>query len=158
VEPFVEDNYTTSLPFREDLPNLEPAVVSSRENEEIQPPISIDPSINEFVIQTTNEGSINSLRQKVAEKLSEKVEPMVRWMRFTVFIQQPNTELSTYPSALRGALTGIANLNAEILIEKSGQFNKAQVEQLVEQLPAFAQAFYKAELKGVSKIEEDRNK
>jgi hypothetical protein len=158
VEAFPEEGDTTVLPFAETSSDRIPIEVGDNGTADIQQSLMVEPSVNEFVIQTTNEGSVNSLRQKIAEKLSEQNEPISKWVRFTVFIQQPNTELSVYPSALRGALTGIANLNAEILIEKNGQFTKAQIEQLVEQLPSFAQALYKAEVRGVSKVEENQNK
>jgi len=158
VEAFPEEGDTTVLPFAEIPSGKKPVESGDNGTAGFQPSPIVAPSVIEFVIQTTNEGSVNSLRQRIAEKLSEQNDPISGWVRFTVFIQQPNTELSVYPSALRGAMTGIANLNAEILIEKNGQFTKAQIEQLVEQLPSFAQALYKAEVRGVSKVEGDQNK
>lgn len=158
VESFVEECDAASFPFDNPPADSMHSEMIKEEDSEIQNAQTAGPMVNEFTIQTTNERSINSLRQKMAEKLSEKNEPLCRWVRFTVFIQQPNTELSVFPAALRGALTGFANLNVEILIEKNGNFNKAQIEQMVEQLPSFSQALYKAEARGTSKIEESQNK
>ncbi|MFH0991731.1 MAG: DUF499 domain-containing protein [bacterium] len=154
VEPFVEEGGSPQLPIGQPPVVPQPGVIDSTIPETTMPPAIVEETASEFGIQTTNEGSINNLRQKVAEKLGELIDPAARWIRFTVFIQQSSTELSTYPSAIRGSLTGIANLNAEILIEKTGQYNKAQVEEFVEQLPSFTQALYKAELKGISQKEE----
>ncbi len=152
VEPFVEEGDAPSFPFdspirQEGVENLQPEVASSEGTEDI----TATARENTFNFQSTNEGSVNLLRQRVAEKLGDLDEPKVHWARFTVFIQQSNAELSSLPSAIRGSMTGIANLHAEIVLEKSGQFGKAQVEQLVEQLPSFTTGLYKAELRGSSK-------
>jgi len=152
VEPFVEESESPALPFGSSM-TQERTPISQVEgaggvgNGEL----TTAPTENTFSVQSTNEASVNLLRQHVAEKLSDYDDPKVHWARFTIFIQQSNAELSSFPSAIRGSMTGVANLHAEIVLERSGKFGKAQVEQLVEQLPSFTAALYKAELKGSSK-------
>ncbi|HEV8538471.1 MAG TPA: DUF499 domain-containing protein [Bacteroidota bacterium] len=152
VEPFIEESEFPTLPFgssstQEGIPISQTEGTEPDGNGEV----ITRPSEHIFNIQSTNEASVNLLRQRVAEKLSEYDDPKVHWARFTIFIQQSNAELSSFPSAIRGSMTGVANLHAEIVLERSGQFGKAQIEQLVEQLPSFTTALYKAELRGSSK-------
>jgi hypothetical protein len=149
VEPFVEETEPNRLPFAEpqqvSVPTPTPAEGSGTEEIPI-------PSREEVVvaIQTPNEPSINQLRQRVAERLGEYNDPKITKAKMVVYFQNATVELSTLPSTIRGALTGLGDIHCEIEIQKQGQFNKAQIEQIVEQLPSFPGAFYRADLRGTS--------
>jgi hypothetical protein len=64
-----------------------------------------------------------------------------------VYAAQENIVLDTLPDALRGKLAGSGSIIIDLTISKAGEFSKGQIEQMVEQLPAFAGAQYKADLK-----------
>jgi hypothetical protein len=98
-------------------------------------------------VHTTNAESVTMLRQEVAVRLSELADTRVLRCRFVIFIQKNNIDLGTLPPALRGQLTGPADLNLEMDIVKEGEFTKAQVEHFAEQLPVFVGAIYRAELR-----------
>jgi len=71
---------------------------------------------------------------------------LIRQIVFKIFYQQTAGDLSTLPASLRGGLSGSGSVTAEIQIVKQGDFSKAEVEQMVEALPAFAGAKYDAQL------------
>lgn len=98
-------------------------------------------------VETPFANSIGSLRQAVAEKLSTMESPRVRKVQFVVFAQDPTVDLGTLSPALRGTLTGPGDFTMDMHIGKTGDFTKAEVEQMIEQLPALNKARYRAELK-----------
>lgn len=108
-------------------------------------------------ITTANFKSIGELRQDIALKLNEKENGVIENIRFTIFLEKNSIDISSLPSSLRGSLTGNGDLNFELNILKSGNFSKAQIEQLSEQLPSYQDAVYKATLKGYVKKEETIN-
>lgn len=108
-------------------------------------------------ITTANFKSIGELRQDIALKLNEKENGIIENIRFTIFLEKNSIDISSLPSSLRGSLTGNGDLNFELNILKSGNFSKAQIEQLSEQLPSYQDAVYKATLKGYVKKEETIN-
>lgn len=73
---------------------------------------------------------------------------------FKIFFQSDTGDVSSLPSAFRGALSGAGYVTAEIQVRKQGHFSKAEVEQMAEALPAYAGATYSANLKVVSSQEE----
>lgn len=154
VEPFVEEGEPSALPFPTSQPSPAATPVSTLGEGGSEPPL---PEADETVvnIQTPNEPAINQLRQRVAERLSEYEEPRIHRARFVVYLQNGSVELSTLPSAIRGTLTGLGEIDCEISIEKQGSFNKAQIEQMVEQIPSFSGAYYRADLKGTAKATTD---
>lgn len=97
--------------------------------------------------RSQNVASIGLLRQDVAAKLAEVTEGTVVRVRFVVYLDRDNEELGSLPAALRGSLSGIGDVSLELDIEEQGEFSKAQVEQMAEQLPTFPGATYRAELR-----------
>jgi len=105
-------------------------------------------------IYTTNSRSIIELRQEIAQKLNANTSAIFQRVVFTVFLEKQNADLSSLPASLRGQMTGISNLHFELTITREGNFTKAALEQMTEQLPVFQDAQYKAELKGYSESEQ----
>jgi hypothetical protein len=67
-------------------------------------------------------------------------------VRFQFFQTDQEVDLSTLPAGLRGGLSGSGTITFDVTIGKRGEMNKAQVEQLCEQLPDFRSAQYSARL------------
>ncbi len=105
-------------------------------------------------IHSTNTTSIGELRQNVAERLNDKEDFQTTEIRFNIHFEKDSVDLSSLPTSLRGTFTGDGDLLFELTITKKGNFDKAQIEQLVEQLPVYQNAFYKATLKGFIKEKE----
>ncbi len=157
VEPFIEE--TSGLPLPPGALPIPSGGSSPAPTPAGRPDEPGIPSPDEIpvYIQTPNETSLNQLRQRVAEKLVELTEPKITKARLVVYLQNPSVELGTLPSALRGSLAGLGEINCEIDIQKQGSFGKAQIEQMVEQLPTFPGAYYRAELKGFAKNSADQH-
>jgi hypothetical protein len=64
-----------------------------------------------------------------------------------MYFEKRNCDLATLSAGLRGAISGLGDITADLTIAKSGAFSKAEVEQMVEKLPSFPDGDYKAELK-----------
>ena len=106
-------------------------------------------------VQTSFKNSISDLRLEVAEKLNDYQDSTIKRIQFFIFSKQSNIELSSIPSALRGTLSGNSDIDIDLVINKNGDFSKAQIEQMIEMLPVFNQAQYRVELK--IKISEKTN-
>jgi hypothetical protein len=66
---------------------------------------------------------------------------------YKVFFEKRNAgDLSTFPNAFRGNLSGQGDIAVEISIIKEGKFSKAQVESHVEALPHIQEADYSADM------------
>jgi hypothetical protein len=98
-------------------------------------------------VQTASTPTPGSLRQAVAAKLVEKGDVRIRQVRFFIFSDQKDIDLSSFPTSLRGTLTGNGDVTVDINIGRKGDYKKADVESMIEMLPTFAGADYKAELK-----------
>lgn len=98
-------------------------------------------------IQTSFAKTLGALRQEVAAKLNEYENPKIRRAQFMVYASQENVALDSVSESLRGKLTGSGSLIIDLTISKAGEFSKGQIEQMIEQLPYFAGAQYKADLK-----------
>jgi len=98
-------------------------------------------------VQTSFVKTIGNLRQEIAAKLNEYGKVSVKEVQFRIFSAQKGVELGTLPASLRGTISGTGDFDLEIIINKQGDFTKAQVEQMVESLPSFNNAQYKAEVK-----------
>ncbi|MGH7494348.1 MAG: hypothetical protein ACREOO_18405 [bacterium] len=98
-------------------------------------------------IQTPFAKTLGALRQEVATKLNKYENTKIRRVQFMVYAAQENVALETVPESLRGKLTGSGRLIIDLTISKAGEFSKGQIEQMIEQLPSFAGAQYKADLK-----------
>lgn len=75
---------------------------------------------------------------------------IIKRARFIIYLDQDIGDLSTYPSGLRGNLSGPAKITVDMLIAKTGDFSKAEVEKFVEDLPNISRADYRADLKVVT--------
>ena len=73
-----------------------------------------------------------------------------------VFFEKKNTDLSSLPSGLRGSMSGLGDITADLTLVKSGDFSKGEIEQIVEGLPTFPDGDYKAEMK-IAQLTEDNN-
>lgn len=133
TEPFEDESSSPrpGLPVAEPMPPIiAPGVVGE--------PLSPSSRRQVITLQTKNCYSTGELRQVIAEKLSESPEAKIRKCRFVVFVQAPSLDLGTIPAALRGNLSGVAEFNMELDIVKDGNFTKAQIESMAEQLPRLA--------------------
>ncbi len=154
VEPFVEDAHSSSSvdfvesPHSENTANIGTA-------EAAVSIVTPQPDEMAVSIQTPNETSLSQLRLRAAERLAELDDPKIHRIKAVIYAHSEKAELGTFPSALRGTLSGLGELTVEITIEQQGLFNKAQVEQAVEQLPSYNEAHYHLELRGVAKAKVD---
>jgi hypothetical protein len=98
-------------------------------------------------IQTSFTKTLGALRQEVAAKLNEYENTKIRRAQFMVYASQENIALDSVSESLRGKLTGSGSLIIDLTISKAGEFSKGQIEQMIEQLPSFVGAQYKADLK-----------
>ena len=87
------------------------------------------------------------MRQEVAVKLADYDECCVKEVLFRIFFEKKNVDFGSLPSGLRGSVSGLGSLTADLTISKVGNFSKSDVEQLVEGLPSFPDGDYKAEMK-----------
>ena len=137
-------------PIAEPMPPISTPVVGGDTN-----PLS--PRRQLITLQTTNCSSTGELRQVIAQKLSEAPEAKIRRCRFVVFVQASRLDLGTIPPALRGNLSGVAEFNMELDIVKEGDFTKAQIESMAEQLPGLSGAIYRADMAGDVELVEASN-
>jgi len=154
VEPFIDDN---SVEFIQVDANHN----KTDENAGIvTPPTEYinSPTEEPFNVSTTNVSSINELRMKIAEVLSDKENAVITKLRLNIYSEQNDIDLSTIPSSLRGSLNSIGDMHLEISFTKKGMFSKSQIEQIAEQLPPFQNSNYKAEIKGLIKKDEENDK
>ena len=117
------------------------------ERDAVSPTLPNAPNIAIQSLQTTNVNSLNLLRQEVAAKLAPFGDVKVVRVRYVIFFEGNKVELSTLPSALRGSMSGNGDIHLELDITKEGEYSKAQLEQLTEQLPNIRDAVYRAELR-----------
>ncbi len=92
---------------------------------------------------------LGELRQQVAARLVDLDSPTIQQVRFAIFAEYLNHELSSLSSSYRGGLSGGGDLGLQIDITVSGPMTKAQLEQQCEKLPNLAGASYSARMKVV---------
>lgn len=90
--------------------------------------------------------SLGELRQEVAARLVDLDSPIVQHVRFSVFADFRNYDLSSLPAAYRGGLSGTGDLDIQVDISLAGPMTKAQLEQHCEKLPHLAGATYSARM------------
>jgi hypothetical protein len=98
-------------------------------------------------VETPFTKGTGALRQEVAVKLADYEDCRVKEVIFRIFFEKKNVDFGSLPSGLRGSMSGLGSLTADLTISKTGDFSKSDVEQLVEGLPAFPDGDYKAEIK-----------
>jgi hypothetical protein len=86
------------------------------------------------------------LRQEIAARLTDLSGPVIQRVKFQIFADYRNVDLSGYPSPLRGALTGLGDLDVQLIITCPGPFDKARAEGCCESLPNLSKASYTARL------------
>lgn len=86
--------------------------------------------------------SIGELRQQVAARLSDMEDPVIRSARFAVFADYKEKDLSSFPAAYRGAISGAGDLGVQLDITVRGPMTKAALEQHCEKLPNLSGAVY----------------
>jgi hypothetical protein len=145
VEPF-ESGATTESLFEKGAPQNEPHTSSGKEAAAEGSPTASAPALLKSV-ETPFANTIGALRQAVAEKLGALESPRVKKIQFAIFAQDPNVDLGTLSPALRGTLNGSGDFTIDLHIGKAGDFTKAEVEQLIEELPTLNKARYRAEMK-----------
>ncbi len=154
VEPF-EDDKKEGFNFNPQVPVKPGEIKGGDETPQAEPISAPSSQIESTTVYTTNHSTLGSLRQEIAAKLDGYDKMTITTCRFVLFLQNSNADLGSLPVALRGTLSGMADLSMELDIVKQGEFSKAQVEQMAEQLPSFQGAGYKAELKLI--INEGKN-
>ncbi len=97
-------------------------------------------------IQTPFTNSLGQLRQEVAGRLLNHADKQIADLEFRIFAEYRAIDLGQYAQALRGVMSGTGDLSLDVVIRKQGPFSKAQIEQLVEALPVYQGATYKAEM------------
>lgn len=151
VEPFEDSKVGASF-----FPSTTPAEVSTEATGTLEISTGTQaPSGTQVVglpttlesVQTPFVTTLGALRQELAMRLNDYQDAKIRRIQFFVFGEQANADLSTLPSSFRGSLTGQADVAVDLNINKLGDFDKGQIEQMAEMLPLFPGAQYRAELK-----------
>lgn len=106
----------------------------------------VTPVLPAIEISVPPQIGMTALRQEVAARLQPYPDAVVKKVRFTVYLDSRDVELSTLPSGLRGNLSGPGAISVDVTLTKEGAFTKAQVEQLAESLPLMQSAEYGATL------------
>lgn len=145
-EPFVDEKRAPEFGFGDkDQPVPESGTLEGREEKEPGPVPENQESIT--TVETPFVQSLGALRQEVAVKLSDYMDSAVKEVTFRIFYEKKNADLGSLPTGLRGAMTGLGNVTADLTITRTGNFGKSDVEQMVESLPQFPDGDYKAEMK-----------
>lgn len=90
--------------------------------------------------------SLGELRQQVATRLVDLDSPIIQHVRFSVFADFRNHDLTSLPAAYRGGLFGTGDLGIQVDISLAGPMTKAQLERHCEKLPNLAGATYSARM------------
>jgi len=146
VEPFEDQKLSpivTASPQGETVP---PSTPNDQPEKTIEQPQAMEEARSRIKIQTPFTHSLGQLRQEVAGRLLEYAEKQIVDLEFRIFAEYRATDLSQYSQALRGVMSGSGDLSLDVVIRKTGPFSKAQIEQLVEALPVYQGASYKAEM------------
>ena len=101
-------------------------------------------------IRTLPQPSPGQLRQEIASRLQDSGEVRILQARFIVVIEQSSADLGRLSSGLRGTLTGQGDLFAEISLTFKGEYTKAAIEKMAEQLPVIPGAEYETEIRVVT--------
>ncbi|MEA1926979.1 MAG: hypothetical protein U9N73_02140, partial [Candidatus Auribacterota bacterium] len=142
---------TTTSTARRPSPELDERGGFSEDD--VIPPTSL---IDLIRVETPFTSGVGALRQEVAVKLAEYEDARIKEITFRIFFEKKNTDLSSLPSGLRGSMSGLGDITADLTIVKSGDFSKSEIEQVVEGLPTFPDGDYKAEMK-IAQLPEDNN-
>jgi hypothetical protein len=118
---------------------------------EVCPNCNQDPCVcktkEQISLKILPQNSILDLRQETAFRLQDYEGASIKKISFKIFYSKNEiSDLSSLPTALRGSLSGQGDIIAEIMISKSGNFTKTQIEQFVESLPAIPGADYSADM------------
>jgi energy-coupling factor transporter ATP-binding protein EcfA2 len=89
-------------------------------------------------VSTVSCPSRQELRQQIAAKLDGLAGRTVIRVRIGLLWDDRTIEMSTLPAFLRGSLTGTGAFSGEVILNFSGSFNKAAVEEMIERLPDFS--------------------
>jgi len=145
-EPFVDEKRVSEFGLGDkDQPSPDGASPEGGEEKEPVPEPEAQESIS--TVETPFAQSLGELRQEVAVKLSDYADSIVKEVTFRIFYEKKNADLGSLPTGLRGAMTGLGNITADLTITRAGSFGKSDVEQMVEGLPQFPDGNYKAEMK-----------
>ncbi len=97
---------------------------------------------------------LNALRQEAAMKLAENEDSEVNELIVRIYFEKKNVDFSSLPAGIRGAMSGLGGITADLTISRKGIFSKGDTEQFIERLPQFPEAEYKAEMKVSMKNQE----
>ncbi len=149
TEPFEDSRTTGSIFIPDDKPDAVLDISGDSETQWADDSVVDTAEIAGILesVQTSFVKSIGELRQELALKLDKYEKVSINKAQFRIFSDQNNIDLGGLPSGLHGTISGMGDFSLEIIINKLGDFTKAQVEQMIESLPSFNNAQYKAELK-----------
>jgi hypothetical protein len=119
---------------------------------EVGPEIKETPKgFEEQDVNILPQSNLGDLRKEIASRLQQIGEGcIIKRARFIIYLDQEIGDLSTYPSGLRGNLSGPGKITVDMSIIKTGDFSKGEVEKFVEDLPNISRADYRADLKVVA--------
>ena len=109
-------------------------------------PVEPEPSLLLEERSTVDCTSPEELRKELASRIQDIEGATVHKATFTIFVNYEKVDLSGYPSALRGSLSGPGGLEVQLKITCPGPMDKAEVETRCESLPVFPNAYYQARL------------
>ena len=110
-------------------------------------PVAPLPDVSMEERATTYCHSPEEVRRAIASRLQDLDDVSVEKADFRIFADAREVDLTSYPSALRGALTGRGNLNLQIDISCLGPMDKAALEAKCESLPRIPRASYQARVR-----------
>ncbi len=146
VEPFEDrkvPSLVDSIPVGETPEYFPPSAEQLEQIEQAQP---IEQTQTRTKLQTPFTRSLSQLRQEVASRLLEFAEKQITEVEFRLFVEHSSTDLSQFTQAIRGTVSGLGDISVDITLRKKGPFSKSQIEQMVESLPVYQDAQYKAEM------------
>jgi hypothetical protein len=148
-EPFVDEKKQADLGFDEQKPSRTEIGSEDRSADEQTGETEKSPVPRESMVtvETPFVHGMGALRQEVAIKLSDYADGIVKEMTFRIFYEKKNEDLGSLPTGLRGSMTGLGNITADLTVTRTGNLGKSDVERVVESLPQFPGGEYKAELK-----------
>lgn len=148
-EPFMDEKRLPELGFEERTPPRAEAGHADFSGGGQPEPSAETPTPQEsiFTVETPFVQSAGALRQEVAVKLSEYADNIVKEVTFRIYYEKKNEDLASLPTGLRGSMTGLGNISADLTITRTGNLGKSDVESVVESLPQFPGGDYKAEMK-----------
>lgn len=157
AEPFADEKLPSEFGFGGRSATTTPATThETNQSDESEPAATEHPEdeTGPIPVETPFARGVGALRQEVAVKLANFDDCRVKEIICRIFFERKNVDFGTLPAGLRGSLSGLGTITADLTISRTGDFSKSEAEQIVEGLPSFPEGEYKAEMKVMAPAKE----